>query len=200
MTWLLSVLPLGLLSLGFPFFLVLLATATAVLLLFGTVPPAALHQTLYSSIDKFALLAVIGPPLAAINASAMGARGKRIPTVAVPAVTCAGMRSDAGTTIVSGPGQKRAVSWANSSEEPAMQACAISSESFVVSIAVSSANSYRPISFGCASRTFSNRASNPRSASASAFTPSATSTFRFNASSVTVSAASTIFVYCSSRS
>mgnify|MGYP003704895939 CR=1 FL=1 len=58
MTWLLSVLPLGLLSLGFPFFLVLLATATAVLLLFGTVPPAALHQTLYSSIDKFALLAV----------------------------------------------------------------------------------------------------------------------------------------------
>ena len=58
MTWLLSVLPLGLLSIGFPFFLVLLATATAVLLLFGTVPPTALHQTMYSSIDKFALLAV----------------------------------------------------------------------------------------------------------------------------------------------
>ncbi|MFM8555032.1 MAG: TRAP transporter large permease subunit, partial [Betaproteobacteria bacterium] len=58
MTWLLSVLPLGLLSLGFPFFLVLLATSTAVLLLFGTVPPTALHQTMYSSIDKFALLAV----------------------------------------------------------------------------------------------------------------------------------------------
>ncbi|MEY4214602.1 MAG: hypothetical protein RL458_2828 [Pseudomonadota bacterium] len=58
MTWLLSVLPLGLLSLGFPFFLVLLTTATAVLLIFGTVPPTALHQTMYSSIDKFALLAV----------------------------------------------------------------------------------------------------------------------------------------------
>ena len=58
MTWLLSALPLGLLSLGFPFFLVLLATSTAVLLLFGTVPPTALHQTMYSSIDKFALLAV----------------------------------------------------------------------------------------------------------------------------------------------
>lgn len=58
MSWLLSVLPLGLLSLGFPFFLVLLTTATAVLLIFGTVPPTALHQTMYSSIDKFALLAV----------------------------------------------------------------------------------------------------------------------------------------------
>ena len=58
MTWLLSVLPLGLLLLGFPFFLVLLTTATAVLLIFGTVPPTALHQTMYSSIDKFALLAV----------------------------------------------------------------------------------------------------------------------------------------------
>lgn len=58
MSWLLSVLPLGLLSLGFPFFLVLLTTATAVLLIFGTVPATALHQTMYSSIDKFALLAV----------------------------------------------------------------------------------------------------------------------------------------------
>ena len=58
MTWVLALLPLLLLALGFPFFLVLLATASVVLVLFGTVPPVALHQTMFSSIDKFALLAV----------------------------------------------------------------------------------------------------------------------------------------------
>lgn len=58
MTWTLALLPLLLLALGFPFFLVLLSTATVVLLLFGAVPPAALHQVMFSSIDKFALLAV----------------------------------------------------------------------------------------------------------------------------------------------
>jgi C4-dicarboxylate transporter DctM subunit len=56
--WTLSLLPLLLLALGFPFFLVLLSTATVVLLLFGAVPPTALHQVMFSSIDKFALLAV----------------------------------------------------------------------------------------------------------------------------------------------
>ncbi len=58
MIWTLSLLPLLLLALGFPFFLVLLSTATVVLLLFGAVPPTALHQVMFSSIDKFALLAV----------------------------------------------------------------------------------------------------------------------------------------------
>jgi C4-dicarboxylate transporter DctM subunit len=58
MTLLLSVLPLALLALGFPFFLVLLASATTFLLVSGSVPPTALHQVMFSSIDKFALLAV----------------------------------------------------------------------------------------------------------------------------------------------
>jgi C4-dicarboxylate transporter DctM subunit len=56
--WTLSLLPLLLLALGFPFFLVLLSTASVVLVLFGTVPPTALHQVMFSSLDKFALLAV----------------------------------------------------------------------------------------------------------------------------------------------
>jgi C4-dicarboxylate transporter DctM subunit len=57
-TLLLSVLPLALLALGLPFFLVLLASATTFLLVSGSVPPTALHQVMFSSIDKFALLAV----------------------------------------------------------------------------------------------------------------------------------------------
>ncbi|MEX0730746.1 MAG: TRAP transporter large permease [Aquisalimonadaceae bacterium] len=51
-------LPVALMILGFPFFLVLLVTAAAVVVLFGIVPAAALHQVMFSSIDKFALLAV----------------------------------------------------------------------------------------------------------------------------------------------
>ncbi|UCE31605.1 MAG: TRAP transporter large permease [Burkholderiales bacterium] len=51
-------LPVVLLVLDFPFFLVLLATAAAVLAFFGDVPATALHQVMFSSVDKFALLAV----------------------------------------------------------------------------------------------------------------------------------------------
>ena len=58
MTWTLALLPPVLLVLGFPFFLVLLTTAAAVLVLFGSVPATALHQVMFSSLDKFALLAV----------------------------------------------------------------------------------------------------------------------------------------------
>jgi C4-dicarboxylate transporter DctM subunit len=53
-----GLLPIALLAAGFPFFLVLLATAAAVLTFFGDVPAMALHQVMFSSIDKFALLAV----------------------------------------------------------------------------------------------------------------------------------------------
>ena len=58
MIWVMALLPLALLALGFPFFLILLATASVVLALFGDVPATALHQVMFSSIDKFALLAV----------------------------------------------------------------------------------------------------------------------------------------------
>lgn len=58
MIWLLCLMPLALLALGFPFFLILLSAATAFLVVSGSVPPTALHQVMFSSIDKFALLAV----------------------------------------------------------------------------------------------------------------------------------------------
>lgn len=58
MGWVMLVLPIALLALGFPFFLILLATAAAVLLFFVDVPTTAVHQVMFSSIDKYALLAV----------------------------------------------------------------------------------------------------------------------------------------------
>ena len=54
----LALLPVLLMVLGFPFFLVLLATAASVLAFAGDMPATALHQVMFSSIDKFALLAV----------------------------------------------------------------------------------------------------------------------------------------------
>jgi C4-dicarboxylate transporter DctM subunit len=54
----LALLPVLLMVMGFPFFLVLLATAAAVVAFAGDMPATALHQVMFSSIDKFALLAV----------------------------------------------------------------------------------------------------------------------------------------------
>jgi C4-dicarboxylate transporter DctM subunit len=53
-----ALLPLGLLLAGFPFFLILLATAATVLVLFAGVPTTAVHQVMFGSLDKYALLAV----------------------------------------------------------------------------------------------------------------------------------------------
>jgi C4-dicarboxylate transporter DctM subunit len=58
MIWLMLVLPLALLALGFPFFLVLLAAATLTIVLFTSVPPTAIPQIMFGSIGNFALLAV----------------------------------------------------------------------------------------------------------------------------------------------
>lgn len=58
MTWVMVLLPLVLLGLGFPIFLILLATSAVALLFFSNVPATIAHQIIYSSIDKFALLAV----------------------------------------------------------------------------------------------------------------------------------------------
>lgn len=58
MSLILGLLPLVLLALGFPFFLILLASATVFLVTAGSVPATALPQVMFSSIDKFALLAV----------------------------------------------------------------------------------------------------------------------------------------------
>ncbi len=51
-------LPLVLLALGFPFFLVLLATTVVVFAFLSEVPPTVIHQVMFSALDKYALLAV----------------------------------------------------------------------------------------------------------------------------------------------
>jgi C4-dicarboxylate transporter, DctM subunit len=58
MGWVMALLPVALLVAGFPFFLVLLATAAVVLLFFSGVPATAAHQVMFGALDKYALLAV----------------------------------------------------------------------------------------------------------------------------------------------
>ncbi len=50
--------PVALLLLGFPIFLILLLTSAVVLSLFMNVPTTAVHQVMFGSVDKFALIAV----------------------------------------------------------------------------------------------------------------------------------------------
>src|SRR3982751_3674421 len=58
MIFALGVLPVVLLLIGFPIYLVLLASVSVALVFFMHVPLAALHQNLFGAIDAFALLAV----------------------------------------------------------------------------------------------------------------------------------------------
>lgn len=58
MTFALAVIPVGLLLLGFPIFMVLLTGATVAMIFFMNVPVAALQQYLFGSVNSFALLAV----------------------------------------------------------------------------------------------------------------------------------------------
>ena len=58
MGWVLAFLPLILLVIGFPIFLILLTTALIVLLFFMNVPLTVVHQVMFDSLNKFALLAV----------------------------------------------------------------------------------------------------------------------------------------------
>jgi C4-dicarboxylate transporter DctM subunit len=58
MEWIMVLLPIALLLLGFPLFVILLATAAVLLLWFMSVPLAVVPQVMFGSIDKFSLLAV----------------------------------------------------------------------------------------------------------------------------------------------
>lgn len=58
MSFALGVVPLFLLLIGFPIFLVLLTTVVVALVLFMNMPLAALHQNLFGSINAYALLAI----------------------------------------------------------------------------------------------------------------------------------------------
>jgi C4-dicarboxylate transporter, DctM subunit len=53
-----TLVPVGLLLLGFPIFVILLATSLIILLFFMNVPLTAVHQVMFGSVDKFALMAV----------------------------------------------------------------------------------------------------------------------------------------------
>ena len=58
MTFALAVVPIVLLLLGFPIFLVLLTAVSVALVFFMNVPLAALHQNLFGSVNAYALLAI----------------------------------------------------------------------------------------------------------------------------------------------
>ncbi|HEV3011032.1 MAG TPA: TRAP transporter large permease [Burkholderiales bacterium] len=58
MTFALGVLPVALLLLGFPIYLVLLTAVSVALIFYMNVPLVVLHQNLFGAIDAFALLAV----------------------------------------------------------------------------------------------------------------------------------------------
>ena len=58
MIFALAVIPLILLFLGFPIFLLLLTSVTVALVFYMNVPIAALHQNLFGAIDVYPLLAV----------------------------------------------------------------------------------------------------------------------------------------------
>ena len=58
MTFALGVMPVVLLLLGFPIFIVLLASVSVALVFFMHMPLAALHQNMFGSINAFALLAI----------------------------------------------------------------------------------------------------------------------------------------------
>src|SRR5689334_9702203 len=58
MTWFILLVPLTLLLLGFPIFVILIASSACLLMFYMNVPYAVAHQTLFGAIDKFSLLAV----------------------------------------------------------------------------------------------------------------------------------------------
>ncbi len=58
MEWVMAFMPVGLLILGFPIFIILLVTSAVILLFFMQVPLTAVHQVMFGSVDKFALMAV----------------------------------------------------------------------------------------------------------------------------------------------
>jgi len=56
--WIMVGMPVGLLFLGFPIFIILIATSAVILMFFTPVPLTAVHQVMFGSVDKFALMAV----------------------------------------------------------------------------------------------------------------------------------------------
>jgi C4-dicarboxylate transporter DctM subunit len=97
MLWLLFLLPLALLVLGFPFFLVLLTTATIAILAFTAVPPTAVLQIMFGAIGNFALLAV---PFFIFAGELMGRGGMARRLVGVVIALFGGIRGGVPITTV----------------------------------------------------------------------------------------------------
>lgn len=97
MTVALGVLPLALLVLGFPIFLVLLTSAAVAITVFMDVPLAALHQTMYGSLDAYALLAI---PFFIYAGELMGRGSVARRLVDVVQNGTGGMRGSLGVTTV----------------------------------------------------------------------------------------------------
>lgn len=58
MIWVMTVLPIALMLLGFPIFIILLATSAVLLMGFMSVPLTQVHLLMFGSVDKFALMSV----------------------------------------------------------------------------------------------------------------------------------------------
>jgi C4-dicarboxylate transporter, DctM subunit len=97
MLWTMRFLPLGLLILGFPFFLVLLSTATIAIVVFTPVPPTAVLQIMFGSIGNFSLLAV---PFFIFAGELMGRGGMARRLVAVVIALFGGIRGGVPITTV----------------------------------------------------------------------------------------------------
>ena len=118
MAWVMAFAPVVLLVLGFPFFVVLLATSVLVLLFFSDVPATALQQVILGSLDQFALLAVpffilagelmargnITGPLVRWVLSVVGGRRGCLPLTALGAATIFGALSGSTTASVAAIG------------------------------------------------------------------------------------------------
>jgi C4-dicarboxylate transporter, DctM subunit len=97
MLWLMLLLPVALLALGFPFFILLLATATLAIVLLTPVPPTAVVQIMFGSIGNFSLLAV---PFFIFAGELMGRGGMARRLVAVAIASFGGIRGAVPITTV----------------------------------------------------------------------------------------------------
>ena len=97
MTWVMGLVPIALLILGFPVFLCLLAAALILLLFFMEIPLVQMHITMFGSVDKFGLLAV---PFFLFAGELMGRGGISKRLVAWVMALVGGVRGSLGLTTV----------------------------------------------------------------------------------------------------
>lgn len=97
MVSIMAVMPVVLLVLGFPMFLILLATSAVLVLFVMGIPATQLHITMFGSVDKFALLAV---PFFLFAGELMGRGGMSKRIVDWVLAAAGGVRGSLGLTTV----------------------------------------------------------------------------------------------------